>query len=50
MTDLYILLWLTLGSFSFSPKDTERMNAGCKNLQTSLIMVNLSEMFCGDKQ
>ena len=50
MIDLYILLWLTLERFSFSPKDTEGMSPGCKNLQMSHIMANLSEMFWGGRQ
>ena len=50
MIDLYILLWLTLGRFSFSPKVAEEISPGCRNLQMSLIVENLSEMFWGDKQ
>ena len=50
MIDLYILLWLTFGRLSFSPKVAEEISPGCRNLQMSLIVENLSEMFWGGKQ
>ena len=41
------MLWLAVERFSFSSNDVEEMNPGCKNLQMSLIVVNLSEIFLG---
>ena len=39
-----------LGRSSFSLKDSEEISPGCKNLQMSLIVENLSEIFWGGKQ
>ena len=41
---LYILSWLTLERFSLFSKNTE-IRSGKRNLQSSLIKVNLSEIF-----
>ena len=48
--DLHILLWLALGSLSFSSNDIEEMNPGFRNLQTSLIVVKLCEILLGVMQ
>ena len=37
------LLWLTVGKSSFLQNITEEIRPGCRNLQRSQIMVNLSE-------
>ena len=39
------LLWLTVGKPSFLRNVVEKIKYGCRNLQRSLTMVNLSEIF-----
>ena len=46
----YILLWLAVGKPSFSSNVVEEIRSGCRSLQRSLIMVNLSEIFLGGMQ
>ena len=40
-------LQLVVGSFSFSLNDLGEIKPGCKNLQMSLILLNLSETLLG---
>ena len=41
------LLWFVVRKSSFLRNNVEEIRPGCKNLQRSLIMVNLSEIFLG---
>ena len=50
MINLYILLWLAVGKPSFLLNVVEENRSGCKNLERSLIIVNLSEIFLGEIQ
>ena len=43
MTSLYIILWLAVGKPSFTSNVEEEIRPGCRNLQISLIVVNLSK-------
>ena len=41
------LSWLAVRKSSFLQNVVEKIRPGCKNLQSSLIMVNLSDIFLG---
>ena len=44
------ILWLAGGKSNFLQNIVEEIRPGCRNLQRSLIMVNLSETFLGGMQ
>ena len=41
------LLWLAVGKSNFLQNNLEEIRRGCRNLQKSLIMVHLLEIFLG---
>ena len=43
-TTFIYLLWLAAGESSFLQNIVEKIRPGCRNLQRSLIMVNLSDI------
>ena len=47
---LCIILWLALGKPSFLANIVVEIRPGCRHLQRSLIMVNLSEILLGGMQ